>query len=692
MKYVWSVLLVVLSLLACQSAGPRWAGQPPQADAKLVTGLHLKDIYFNSRDEACKTPVGAVLDGTVVTFTVWVPVGALDSVSLVVVDKEIEGNQSSTNYYDRDIVEMKPVPQGWQASYSCQGIGVLGYYFILKKGQEQVWLGNNLNTVPVPHTEVKGTGGQGRFSLNGPDLPFNQTVYSPAVTMDNKWQDQVIYYIFPERFKNGNKANDPTPGKDYFYGKKPVEFHQNWNDPRPWVPGDSDGNSSDDGEWNNDFYGGDLEGVTQKLDYLKDLGVTLLYLNPIFTAPSSHKYDTANYLEVDPHFGGQAAFKTLMTEAQKRGIGVVLDTSLNHSGSDSVYMDRYAKYPGLGAFENDKEQYDSPYHSWYKFNSNRDPDKAYTAWANPSLAVLKENDDWKNFAYRKPDSVTKTWLKQGIAGWRMDVTPWKSEEFWREWRTAVKEVNPDAITYSEVWFDSSKYLLGDMYDSTMNYIFRGAALSLGRGRTVEGTRQALEMLQENYPPQAFYRLMNLTSTHDVARTMHELGYTTYGGANYASIRSRYLLIAALQFTIPGSPTIYYGDEIGLTGGDDPGCRGPFPWKEDGGSYGDWSLLEEYKKLSALRLGDKDIFTRGSLKFLSSTSHLLVYERRSLEGRAALILINNGSEAEEWALPAEWQGEVINLWDGEKVVKTGEKWRQGPASFAILVKNAEKKQK
>jgi cyclomaltodextrinase len=345
---------------------------------------------------------------------------------------------------------------------------------------------------------------------------YIQTVYLPQAMAMPDWADEmVVYYIFPDRFKNGNKANDPQVGIRPFYDDKPIEFHENWNDPKPWMPGAMDGNTEDDEEWNNDFYGGDLEGIIAKLDHIASLGANVLYINPIFYAPSNHKYDTADYMRVDPAFGDLATFRRLAAEAKDRGIRIILDASLNHSGSDSVYMDRFGKYDTLGAFENETVTPQSPYFDWYEFTGASDPDQAYRQWANPSLANLQESDSWKDFAFRNRDSVTKFWLDQGAAGWRMDVVPWVSDEFWMEWRQSLNETHPEAITFAEVWFDASKYLYGDKFHSTMNYIFRGALLDLANQRPVEEFVQALEMMQENYPPQVFRRLMNLVSSHDV---------------------------------------------------------------------------------------------------------------------------------------------------------------------------------
>ena len=208
---------------------------------------------------------------------------------------------------------------------------------------------------------------------------YRQTVYSADYTVPDWAKDVVYYYIFPERFRNGDAANDPQPGRDTYLDHG-IELHDDWLD-KPWVPGDADGHAGDDDQYNNDFFGGDLAGIIEKLDYLKDLGVNTLYINPIFEAASNHKYDTGDYLNVDDGFGTNAEFERLTHEAGVRGIRVILDTSLNHTGSDSTYFDRYAKHAGIGAFEGTAIRPDSPWADWYSFHPDEtDPDRQYDGW------------------------------------------------------------------------------------------------------------------------------------------------------------------------------------------------------------------------------------------------------------------------------------------------------------------------
>jgi len=250
-------------------------------------------------------------------------------------------------------------------------------------------------------------------------------------------------------------------------------------------------------------------------------------MTPIFTASSNHKYDTADYFQIDPAFGDEDAFQRLCAEAAKRGIRILPDASLNHVGQDSLYFDRFGNYGGKGAFPNGRINKDSPYYSWFTFDeTQKEPDKQYKGWVGISdLPELnKASPDFRRFAYGTPDSVMLHWLKRGAAGWRMDVAPWVPDDFWREWRAAVKAQDPQAITVAETWFDASKYFVGDMFDSTMNYIFRNSLLDYANGGDARASYRNLEMMRENYPPQALHALMNLLSTHDTARSLHLFGY------------------------------------------------------------------------------------------------------------------------------------------------------------------------
>jgi glycosidase len=361
----------------------------------------------------------------------------------------------------------------------------------------------------------------------------------------------------------------------------------------------------------------------------------------VFRAPSNHKYDAADYKQIDPAFGTNADFERLCAEAARRGIRVIPDTSLNHVGADSPYFNRFNNFPAGGAFDGGRINPASPYAKWFKFKPEETaPDKQFQGWVGVTdLPELDKNEpSWRAYAYRDPDSVTAYWLDRGAAGWRMDVAPWVPDDFWREWRQAVKAKTPDALTVAETWFDASKYFLGDMFDSTMNYIFRNAVLDYAAGKSARQMAANLELLREAYPPQAFSALMNLLSTHDQPRALHHFGEDR----DLALAKQRLRLAVFFQMTYPGAPTIYYGDEVGLGGGDDPYNRAPYPWADEGGRPDD-ALLSFFKRMTQLR-HDLPVLRHGTLTApLHVDDHVVVLARQ--DGKtAAITATNNGPRA------------------------------------------------
>ncbi|KQR16024.1 glycoside hydrolase family 13 protein [Cellulomonas sp. Leaf334] len=616
-----------------------------------VTDPVLRGVRFDSRDTAFKAPFGAQQTGTPIELAIEAPAG-LDSATLVVETRVLEGNQEVLEYRDPVRVPMTRHPaadvERWTASHTFETASVSGYYLELVNGERTYVYENNSDT--IYWTLERGSGGVGHVDFLPEDRTdvrrYRHTTFSPDFVVPDWAADAVYYYVFPERFRNGDDANDPDPAQDT-YLDEPVEVHEDWTD-TPWVPGETDGSTTDDAFYNNDFFGGDLAGIIEKLDYLDTLGVNTLYLNPIFEAGSNHKYDTADYLHVDDAFGTDEDVSRLTQEAEARGMRVVLDTSLNHTGSDSAYFDRYANFDELGAFEDATITPGSPYADWYRFfPEETEPDRQYAGWAGVStLPELTESDSFKDFAFRSPDSVMTTWQERGVDGWRMDVAPWVTDEFWREWRTSVKAEDPEALTIAETWFDSSKYFLGDTFDTTMNYIFRNAVLDYADGRDAGAAYLNIEHMREQYPPQAFGALMNLLSTHDSARALHQFGYTGESSTaeEEAEAKQRLRLAVLFQMTFPGAPTVFYGDEVGLTGGEDPFNRATYPWADEGGDP-DAALLDDVTRLIALR-NDHAVLRRGSLGAPLHTDEHLVVLLREHEGVQAVTAYNNDTEAHE----------------------------------------------
>jgi len=632
---------------------PGAAGVAPSATLTIVPAMRAaavatitdpvaSSLHFDSRDAADKTPFGATTAGSEVAYQLDALPG-VDAATLVIERRKLEGPQEVLEYHEIARVPLTRERAGereaWRGRHRYDAIGVYGYYFLVEIAGKQYRYENNRDRVHF--TREAGSGGLGLVERG--DSPhsirrFRQTVYRADFHVPEWARDAVFYYIFPERFRNGDASNDPKPGVDT-YQNHTVEFHRNWLD-KPYMPRSGDG--SDD-VYANDFFGGDLAGIIEKLDYIKSLGANTLYINPLFRAASNHKYDTADYTQIDPHFGTNADFERLCREASRRGMRVIPDTSLNHTGSDSLYFDRYDKYPGVGAFKGEHVRKDSPYADWYHFDpAQRDPSKQYRGWmGTPDLPELnKASPSWRAFAYGAPDSVMKQWLDRGAAGWRMDVAPWVPDDFWREWRAVVKGHRPDALTIAETFFDASKFFLGDEFDSTMDYIFLGAAQDFANGADARKAYRDLELMRENYPRESLYALMNLIDSHDLPRALYEFGYRDEhaDAATITRAKQRLRLAVLFQMIFPGAPAVYYGDEVGMTGGADPYNRGTYPWADRGGKP-DLALLEDYKKLVHLRR-DHAILRHGALDAPAYLDeHVIVLLRRD-GAQWAITALNN----------------------------------------------------
>jgi cyclomaltodextrinase len=655
-----TIRAVIVAERALVSVGPKSFVDP---DAKPVEDPVARSLRFDSRSQAHKTPFGAVVEHTPVDFALSARPG-IARLTLVVEQRRLEGNQEVLEYKPvaRVPMQRQPLDNGeerWQARHLFGPKAVYGYWFEAEVGGRLYVLQNNADA--VYWTREKGSFGPGEVAhkpkRESAIRRYRQTVYDPAFQVPGYAPDLVYYYIFPERFRNGDKRNDPVAGRDR-YQDHTVELHANWLD-KPWKPGTGDGS---DQVYNNDFFGGDLAGIIDKLDDIRDLGANAIYMTPVFQAASNHKYDTADYHQVDRAFGTNADFERLCREAGKRGIRVVPDASLNHVGSDSIYFNRYGRHGHEGAFQDGRINPASPYASWFTLDPTQDdPDKQFKGWVGvrdlPELD--KSSRAFRDFAYGRPDSVMKVWLDRGAAGWRMDVAPWVPDDFWREWRSAIKAHRPDAITIAETWFDASKYFLGDSFDSTMNYIFRNTVLAYASGGDAAVLYRQIELMREAYPPQAFHALMNLLSTHDQARSLHVLGWTDGASAEAVALaRRRFRLALLFQMVFPGSPAIYYGDEVGVTGGDDPYNRATYPWPDEGGQP-DLGLRAYVKSLTTLRHAEP-VLRRGSLDAPLHVDENVIVLVRRLGDRWALTATNNADAPRNLVvtLPA---GAPAQLW-------------------------------
>lgn len=573
--------------------------------------------YFDSRDPACKSPFGAVSCGTEVSFAVFCSP-----------EEEIIGGE--LRVFEEFAGKNRTVPLHTDG-------GAFRCVYTAPNEPELAWYGFSL-------TRRSG----GIVDLGG---RWQLTVYDGRGHTPEWFGSGVSYQIFPDRFC---RSRIPDPAG--MVGERTV--HENWQDTPDFLP-------DEQGEIRNrDFFGGDLPGITGKLDYLKGLGVTTVYLNPIFEAASNHRYNTADYLAIDPMLGKEEDFQTLCQEAHKRGMRILLDGVFNHTGSVSRYFNADGSYPDVGAAQSAQ----SPYYNWYHFS--RWPAEYDAWWGIKTLPAVEENHpDYREFIFGGRDSVVRHWLRCGADGWRLDVADELPDDFIAQLRCAMEEEKSDALLIGEVWEDGSnkiaydrrrRYLLGSETHGLMNYPFRTAALQWLCGGDASDFRESMETLRENYPPDAYYSAMNFLSTHDTPRILTLLGgepvpedkpgraAARLSPAGYELARRRLMLGAMLLYAFPGSPTVYYGDEAGVQGYEDPLNRRTYPWGQE-----DERLLAWYRKLGALRCSRPSLQQGGISYPLAAGGGLAV--RRCCGSEVTVAVMNAGAEFLEVRLP--WSGTI-----------------------------------
>lgn len=472
-----------------------------------------------------------------------------------------------------------------------------------------------------------------------PRLPQKHQQFRISQFQPPEWvKQQVFYQIFPERFHNGDPSNDYIAQHYPFESNKPVVIKQ-WGEPVA---------ASHDGTGASEFYGGDLPGITQKLDYLQELGITGIYLNPIFHSPSNHKYDTFDYLQVDPCFGGNQALVELSEAMKQREMRLMLDAVVNHTSSQHPWIDVPKKLEG-GAFDNP----DSAYRDFYNFFD----DGNYWSWKGcDTLPKLNfANDEVRDYIYASENSVLKHWLRPpySIDAWRFDVVHMLGETtsaqnngyYVAQFRDAIKQTNPDAYMIGEHFAEATQWLQGEQEDGAMNYYgFAHPVIAFLLGKDVPAAHlvdlsadEFVEWLDQAAASIPFANQLaqyNLLDSHDTARFL----YLADGDKQALKLATTLLL------TYKGVPSIYYGDEVGLSGGYDPDCRRSFPWDE---SDWDHDLLSYNKQLIALRKARLEL-QQGDLFTLYTDQDCWAF-MRYLNGQHSVVVVNR-SAARELQLP------------------------------------------
>ena len=490
--------------------------------------------------------------------------------------------------------------------------GLLWYYFIVDFDGETRLYGNADDRL----------GGEGRLYDHEPPS-FQLTVYDEEFDTPRWMREGLLYQIMPDRFAARGK-NAPEAGW----------LHEKWDEPPAiHVDPSTHDNRADD------FFGGNFRGVMDRLDYLKELGVTAIYFNPIFRARSNHKYDTGDYETIDPSFGTREDFEALCDRARALGIRILLDGVFSHTGSDSRYFNRLGRYDSLGAYQS----LESPYASWYRFK--RWPDEYDCWWGFETLPTVNKSDEsYRRYILTGENAIVKRWLRRGASGWRLDVADELPVPFLRTLRKSVKSVDPDAAVLGEVWEDASNkvaygqlrcYCLGDTLDSVMNYPLREGLIGFLLGEIdAYALKRRLDALYENYPAPFAAALMNLLGSHDKARVINRLSgaepenrpreqraFTPLSDAEYERGKRRFIKAWRFLCAMPGMPCLYYGDEAGAQGGDDPFCRGTYPWGHE-----DRALMEEIKRVNHARLKSRAA-QNGSLELIAPDADTLTVVRR-----------------------------------------------------------------
>jgi 4-alpha-glucanotransferase len=597
---------------------------------------------YDSWDVNYKKPFGALTKGQKCRFSISLPKTLqLDFPPVMVFYR----NGFKERFLNMVIVSEEDGYNIYATEFVAKHVDVHYYYFAITTGGIRSFIKKTNRHIGV---------------INGEDV-FQLTVFDPEFTTPDFLKGGIMYQIFPDRFcKSGTPKSDIPTGR---------VLRKDWEGTPEYKP-DVNGHV-----WNNDYFGGDLEGIRQKLPYLKDLGVTCIYLNPIFESHENHRYNTANYRKIDPLLGTNEEFKNLCAEAKEMGVSIILDGVFSHTGADSVYFNKFNRYDTVGAYNSQN----SEFYPWYSFQ--KFPDKYDAWWGLDTLPNVREtNPQYLDYICGE-GGVLDYWLDMGAAGWRLDVADELPDKFLDALRRRVKanaeKTEEDKLIIGEVWEDASnkqsygvnrRYLLGMQLDSVMNYPFKDAISSFVCGGSAEDFIGNISTIIENYPQPSIDVLMNSLSTHDIERAINRFGgdfcydkTKEWMAENYLTPqqyelgKNRLKCAMVLQFFLPGVPCIYYGDEIGMQGYKDPFNRRCFTWDKS-----DSELVEFTKLLSDLRKSC-DVFKNGALRFLLADNDIIAFARVMPDYEKACAIFLNRSDKVQ-ALPKDKNVFNYNTYD------------------------------
>ena len=645
----------------------------------------MTEVIYNSRDEYFKTPLGAVTADTELTYRIKVASDP-DPVAVRMIVR-YDRHDTPAVYEMNRVAADNSASDGFNTyavSFTIHDTGLYWYHFEIETadGPDPDDLGGLL---------LVGRDGSNRAGIaTSPDFlaTWQQTVYHRKYYTPDWIYGGIYYHVFVDRFCKSDRAH---PGGDCNNGRT---YHENWDDMPDWEPVNGI-------VYNNDFFGGDLNGVRQKLPYLASLNVKCIYLSPIFEAYSSHKYDTGDYERIDPSFGSEEDFSALCKEAAELGIRVICDGVFAHTGSDSRYFDKYEHYAKRAADAGDKivpgayGHPESPYRSWYFFH---DEDSYDCWWDFRTLPKVNKRDPSYIEYITGENGIVRKWIRVGASGWRLDVADELPNDFLDSLVSAAKAERPDSIIIGEVWEDASNktayderknYFEGSRLDSVMNYPFRTAIIEFVRRGNAEGLAQTVESIAENYPPDVLHCLMNVLGTHDSVRIItalagEELDPDTprfvQSGTHLTEeewARGIELLKTAslLQMTLPGVPCIYYGDEAGVEGYKDPFNRTCYPWGRENTELLDW-----YRNITAIR-ASHTVYRKGAYRTIAASDGFFAFERTPVDAALArtdaaqpiITAANCGGNSQTLHLDGTWRDLLTDtLHEGAASLQPGDR--------------------
>lgn len=571
---------------------------------------------FDCFSEDYKKPFGALQTNENCVFTLRFPNNTMVEEPVLVVFRP--------GYKERFIrLDFKGETDGYNV-FSCEyapnDTGLHHYYFSLLLNHSRHYIKRNGASIGV---------------IDNGEL-FQLTVYEQGMTTPEWLKGGIMYHIFPDRFAKSGAVHDNIP-----YDRK---IHTNWNDTPDWRP-DAQGMIT-----NNDYFGGDLKGIEEKLDYIASLGTTVIYLNPIFESHENHRYCTADYSKIDPLLGTEEDFVHLCKAAKEKGINIILDGVFSHTGADSIYFNKTGRYgDNCGAYRDPN----SPYREWYSFSNY--PNVYESWWGITTLPNVNENNPAYTNYICGDGGILQKWIDLGAAGWRLDVADELPDEFIDNLNKAVKAKGDDKVIYGEVWEDATnkesygvrrRYLVGGQLDSVMNYPFKEAILNYVKNGDTQILVDGVMTICEHYPKPSTDILMNFLSTHDTERAITRLAGDDVGWngrewqASHSLSAAQYVYgialmkcASVLQYFLPGIPSVFYGDETGKEGYKDPFNRGTFPWDNENDE-----LVEFVRDLGRVRRSCPAL-ARGDIRFIDVTSDYAIFSRedKAIDEKTVIIL-------------------------------------------------------